>query len=113
MLAHFAVIAAARTKLDGASLGGAALGASTATLAVVFWLCVSITVYRLSPWHPLAKFPGPTLARISKWFMVHRILVKGGRHTMLRELHERHGPYVRIGSSNSYDAPVGGSLKRF
>ncbi|KAH6915698.1 cytochrome P450 [Coprinopsis sp. MPI-PUGE-AT-0042] len=97
MLGHFGVMTTVRVKVDGASWGSAVLGAFTATLALAFWLGASITAYRLSPWHPLAKFPGPALARVSKWFMVHRILVKGGRHTMLRELHEKHGPYVRIG----------------
>ncbi|KAH6914654.1 cytochrome P450 [Coprinopsis sp. MPI-PUGE-AT-0042] len=96
VLGHFGVLTAARARVDG-SVSNAAFGASTTTLALVFWLCVSIMAYRLSPWHPLARFPGPALARVSKWFMVHRILVKGGRHTILRELHERHGPYVRIG----------------
>ncbi|TFK19398.1 cytochrome P450 [Coprinopsis marcescibilis] len=42
-------------------------------------LATSIALYRLSPWHPLAGYPGPVLARLSKW------------------LHEQYGAWVRVG----------------
>jgi hypothetical protein len=46
-------------------------------------LCSSIAVYRLSPWHPLASYPGPALAKLSKWYMAYRI-AKGDRHLLLQ-----------------------------
>ncbi|KAG6908180.1 hypothetical protein DXG01_005833 [Tephrocybe rancida] len=44
----------------------------------------SIVIYRLSPWHPLAEYPGPTLAKLSKWYMAVWI-AKGNRHLKLQE----------------------------
>ncbi|TFK34045.1 cytochrome P450 [Crucibulum laeve] len=60
-------------------------------------LSTSIIAYRLSPWHPLAAFPGPKLAVISKWWMVYNVLGKGGRHLTLQKLHNNLGPFVRVG----------------
>ncbi|EPQ50633.1 cytochrome P450 [Gloeophyllum trabeum ATCC 11539] len=58
---------------------------------------MSIACYRLSPWHPLSRFPGPVSARLTKWWMIYQIAVKGGRHVKLRELHAQYGPWVRVG----------------
>lgn len=46
-------------------------------------LCSSVIVYRLSPWHPLANYPGPALAKLSKWYMAYWI-GKGDRHLLLQ-----------------------------
>ncbi|KAG5715895.1 hypothetical protein E4T56_gene20142 [Termitomyces sp. T112] len=73
-------------------------------------LGASIILYRLSPNHPLARFPGPTLACSSKWWMVHRILVKGGRHRKLLELHNTHGAWVRVGP-NELSVNIPGAIK--
>lgn len=47
-------------------------------------LSSSIAVYRLGPWHPLANYPGPTLAKLSKWWMFHWA-AQGRRHLKLQE----------------------------
>ncbi|KAI0265873.1 cytochrome P450, partial [Gloeopeniophorella convolvens] len=53
-------------------------------------------VYRLSPWHPLAQYPGPYLARLSKLWLA--VVAAGGRqHIHYRMLHERYGDIVRVG----------------
>ncbi|EAU87606.2 high nitrogen upregulated cytochrome P450 monooxygenase 2 [Coprinopsis cinerea okayama7 len=56
----------------------------------------SIVLYRVSPLHPLAGYPGPLLWRITKfapaWYGH-----KGKHHIQLKKLHERYGPIVRIG----------------
>ena len=53
--------------------------------------------YRLSPFHPLANYPGPVLAKSSKiWGAYHSAI--GDQHRCLKRLHDRYGDVVRIGS---------------
>ncbi|KAH9169509.1 high nitrogen upregulated cytochrome P450 monooxygenase 2 [Lactarius sanguifluus] len=51
---------------------------------------VSFTLaYRISPLHPLAKYPGPIIAKSSKG--------KGDLHRQYKSLHDRYGDVVRVG----------------
>lgn len=61
---------------------------------------ICTVLYRLSPFHPLAKYPGPRLWWISS---IKLVLVSwtGRRHYILDELHAKYGPYVRTGTSVS------------
>ncbi|EJD05634.1 high nitrogen upregulated cytochrome P450 monooxygenase 2 [Fomitiporia mediterranea MF3/22] len=59
-------------------------------------LLASIACYRLSPWHPLAKYPGPILAKLSKFWIIY-IILKGDQLRVVTELHKKYGPYVRLG----------------
>lgn len=61
-----------------------------------FVLASSIVAYRLSPMHPLYAYPGPIVAKISKFWMV-RIAATGKMNEYVKNLHDRYGPYVRIG----------------
>lgn len=56
---------------------------------------VSVIVYRLT-FHPLAKYPGPLLGRITDWYSVIHAL-RGDRHIEFLRLHEKYGPFVRFG----------------
>ncbi|KAJ6608708.1 cytochrome P450 [Mycena sp. CBHHK59/15] len=59
-------------------------------------LIMSVVIYRLSPFHPLANYPGPILCKISKlWFA--RVAMGGKQHMYYYELHQRFGDVVRIG----------------
>ncbi|KAJ8090639.1 hypothetical protein PM082_018196 [Marasmius tenuissimus] len=58
-------------------------------------LLISIVLYRLSPFHPLANVPGPALAKVSKFYGVY-VWIKGQRHIHYKQLHEEYGPIVRI-----------------
>ncbi|KAJ7454733.1 cytochrome P450 [Mycena latifolia] len=73
------------------------LSAALLTFAVyISSLVISIIVYRLSPFHSLAKYPGPMLCKVSKlWFA--GIAMKGKQHLYYSELHRRFGDVVRIG----------------
>jgi hypothetical protein len=66
-----------------------------------YWstLFASICVYRLSPFHPLAKFPGPFLARLSR---LHQLAInsKGLDHLHYIDLHARYGDIVRTGPNH-------------
>ena len=67
---------------------------------IVFYatLVISIVLYRVSPFHPLAKFPGPRLAKISQLWAA--VVTSGGkRHKRFKKLHDQYGPYVRVGAS--------------
>lgn len=57
---------------------------------------VSVIVYRLSPWHPLARYPGPIPCRISKFWMVWTSR-DGKQHIYYSRLHQTYGDVVRIG----------------
>ena len=58
----------------------------------------SISLYRLSPLHPLAKYPGPTRCKLTKIWMAW-ISFWGRPHIYYKTLHDKDGPIVRIGES--------------
>jgi hypothetical protein len=58
----------------------------------------SISLYRLSPLHPLAKYPGPTLCKLTKIWTAW-ISFRGRAHIYYKGLHDKYGPIVRIGES--------------
>ena len=78
----------------------------------------SIVAYRISPFHPLANYPGPFVAKISKLWMVCPFIPAssvcslwadgptqlfisstGKPHEYYARLHEKYGDIVRIGGS--------------
>ncbi|KAH8835133.1 cytochrome P450 [Flagelloscypha sp. PMI_526] len=59
-------------------------------------LSLSIVLYRISPWHPLASYPGPLLGKITKWYMAY-LIASGKRYLVLQRLHTKYGPFMRIG----------------
>ncbi|KAK6539580.1 hypothetical protein TWF694_009790 [Orbilia ellipsospora] len=56
-------------------------------------------IYRLSPLHPLAKFPTPSrLACASQWYQFYWNAVRGGVYLfVIEKWHEELGPIVRVG----------------
>ena len=62
-------------------------------------LFTSMSVYRLF-FHRLCRFPGPVLARVSKfWHVAHCLDSKN--HLLLDRLRQQYGDFVRTGRSNS------------
>lgn len=59
-------------------------------------LVTSIVVYRISPFHPLAGYPGPLLCKVSKIWFVWNVR-DGSQHHFFKHLHEKYGDAVRVG----------------
>jgi len=57
--------------------------------------------YRLSPFHPLAKYPGPVIPKTSKWWAAY-IGATGDSHRYYKHLHDRYGDVVRIGQGRCF-----------
>ncbi|KZV90686.1 cytochrome P450 [Exidia glandulosa HHB12029] len=62
-------------------------------------LAASIVAYRLSPFHPLASYPGPLLARVSALWQLWTEL-DGKQHITYRRLHSQYGEIVRTGPNH-------------
>jgi hypothetical protein len=67
-------------------------------IAAISLLLASYATYQLL-FHPLAHVPGPRIAALTNLWKVYHIY--GTQlHELLLELHERHGPVVRIGPND-------------
>ncbi|KAN0137403.1 Cytochrome P450 [Lactarius tabidus] len=53
-------------------------------------------IYRLSPFHPLAKYPGPAIAKTTKLWAAY-LSATGDMHRYYKSLHEYYGDVVRVG----------------
>ncbi|KAI0706361.1 cytochrome P450 [Earliella scabrosa] len=84
---------------------------ATAIAGTYFSTLASVTVaYRLSPWHPLAEYPGPLLWRVTSMFLTF-VSLKGKRHFVLDNLHKKYGPFLRIGPNTlSLNTPSATSI---
>ncbi|KAI0632330.1 high nitrogen upregulated cytochrome P450 monooxygenase 2 [Trametes polyzona] len=73
------------------------LHALCASLSVFYSvLLISVVLYRLSPLHPLARYPGPVRCKLTKFWMAW-IGLRGDQHIYIKRLHERYGDVVRTG----------------
>ncbi|OTA52103.1 isotrichodermin C-15 hydroxylase [Hypoxylon sp. EC38] len=66
--------------------------------ALVLIYALGIIVYRLF-FHPLAKYPGPSLAKITDAYQLYHAW-KGDRHLEFWRLHEKYGKIVRFGPNS-------------
>lgn len=59
-------------------------------------LGISIGLYRISPFHPLASFPGLLIFKITKLAGLWASYT-GKQHLIMSQMHEKYGPIVRVG----------------
>lgn len=58
--------------------------------------CGGLALYRLTI-HPLARFPGPKLAAITRYYEAYWDVVQNGQYTFqIERLHKKYGPIIRI-----------------
>lgn len=75
--------------------------AIAATFSLIYSVILTtMVIYRVSPFHPLAKYPGPTHLKISKLCLAW-ITSSGKQHIYISQLHDRYGDAVRIGECPS------------
>ncbi|KAI0690887.1 high nitrogen upregulated cytochrome P450 monooxygenase 2, partial [Cerioporus squamosus] len=67
-----------------------------ALLSYLAALATCVVVYRLSPLHPLARYPGPLWRRVSMIGPA-AVATKGNRHRMFADMHRKYGDVVRTG----------------
>ncbi|KAJ6554669.1 cytochrome P450 [Mycena capillaripes] len=60
-------------------------------------LSFSIVAYRLSPFHPLAQYPGPAIGKVTKFWSLWKALPGYYKYLYHKKLHDTYGPYVRTG----------------
>lgn len=77
--------------------------ATTATIwgSFLSGLTASIIAYRLF-FHPLRKFPGPVMARTTKWWGALKTASGYQHHYAVQSMHQKYGEFVRIGKSPCY-----------
>ena len=61
-------------------------------------------MYRLSHIHPLAKYPGPAMAKTSKLWAAY-LGATGDMHRFYKGLHDRYGDVVRVGRCQLHSIP--------
>lgn len=81
-----------------------ALAISSAFVFYYLLLSVYTVAYRLSPLHPLAAYPGPVHARVSKWWSSY-VCADGKQHIYYKSLHDRFGDIVRVGKAGHVVLP--------
>ncbi|KAL5520928.1 hypothetical protein ACEPAF_2931 [Sanghuangporus sanghuang] len=68
-------------------------------------LILSIVLYRISPLHPLAEYPGPLFLKASKFAGIYYAL-NGKQYVYFKSLHDKYGPFVRTGPNEISAADV-------
>ena len=71
-------------------------GKASILALLIFLIYITYTVVYLLFFHPLAKYPGPLLARLTPWWDVYHAY-RGDKHLIFHRLHTQYGDFVRYG----------------
>jgi hypothetical protein len=93
-----AVPSASITLKNYLNLVNPVFGTSCLQSFFVFYLVLlsCMMAYRLSSFHPLYKYPGPFLCKVTKLWITW-LAYRGKLHLYYKSLHDMYGPIVRIG----------------
>lgn len=95
------IIAGVFIRTNAGDLKTGAIKAGVATAAYLLGLFGSMAIYRLFL-HPLRKFRGPFLARLSNLYHS-SLLGNSDNYRVIYNLHQRYGPIVRTGMNSLID----------
>ncbi|EMD40439.1 hypothetical protein CERSUDRAFT_91160 [Gelatoporia subvermispora B] len=94
-------------SVEGCSAFASMAFALSFVLIHIGTIALATVLYRISPFHPLAKFPGPLINKVTSLRLAH-VVWTGKRHLYIYGLHEKYGKVVRTGpntlSFNSHAA---------
>ena len=77
------------------SLRGLLLNLYTYAFCFLAYLVI-LAVYRLV-FHPLARFPGPKIAALTRWYeFYYDVVLQGQYNFKIRELHAQYGKYLKL-----------------
>ena len=101
LLSHAIAFAALSCALSSSMPSDMALRIS-AEMGMVYTLSLFVITlgHRLSPWHPLASYPGPFMAKTTSLWLTYATYT-GKRYLILDSLHARYGPFLRIGTHDT------------
>lgn len=68
------------------------------SISNILYQVLGVIIYRLTL-HPLARYPGPLLAKVTDWYNVYHAW-KGDRHLELWRIHQVYGDVVRFGPNS-------------
>ena len=99
-------------KLSRTSSGSTKMNCSASFSSAIITVLVTylayvlaLVVYRLY-YHPLAKFPGPRYAAISRWHeYYHEVVRKGQFSFVIQDYHRKYGKFCTYGC-DTYGAPM-------
>lgn len=100
MSAHVGLFVLLPTVLSALLVGYFPVIYAVAVTFSAFYATILFCVifYRLGPFHPLARYPGPIACKLSKFWMAY-VAKKGIQHLYIQNLHGKYGDIVRIGTS--------------
>ncbi|KAK3210380.1 hypothetical protein GRF29_44g2555326 [Pseudopithomyces chartarum] len=87
-------------EAEGWKLQDVWAGTTSTTMRLAgLWLLyrIALALYNISPFHPLARFPGPKLAAMTFLYEFWYEGIRWGKYTWeIERMHEKYGPIVRI-----------------
>jgi tryprostatin B 6-hydroxylase len=88
------------TWIQGHGLDEALITTIQIAASFLLGLYTTCILYRISPLHPLHKFPGPFSAQISSLWLCFQVSTQKQAHLTILNAHQKYGKIVRVGSND-------------